>query len=138
MSRHAGTPLTPAAPHRHSVLVVDDYKDTRDTMIALFVSRAHDAVGAASGPEALALFRAGLRPCVIILDVRMPEMDGWETWEIMRVMPGGDTTSVVLFSADDLDAARARTVGIRECIRKPAGGSVLLATIDRHCRASAP
>lgn len=122
-----------ASAHRHSVLVVDDYKDTRDIMVALLLSRAFEAVAAGSGPEALALFRAGLQPCIVLLDVRMPGMDGWETWESMRAMPASAATSVVLFSADDLDYGRARTVGIRECLRKPVGAGVLLATIERHC-----
>ncbi len=131
--------VRPAGPatHRHSVLVVDDYKDTRDTVVALFLRRAYEAVAVGSGLEALALFRAGLQPCVVLLDVRMPGMDGWETWESMRTMPVIAATSVVLFSAEDLDHARARNLGIRECLRKPVGAGALLATIDRHCRASA-
>lgn len=129
-----------AGQHRHAqhtVLVVDDVEETRDAIVTLLLTKGFAAVGAASGIVALELFAAGMRPCVVLLDVRMPGMDGWETWESMRTMPVIAATSVVLFSAEDLDHARARNLGIRECLRKPVGAGALLATIDRHCRASA-
>lgn len=118
---------------RHQVLVVDDFEETREAIVSLLLTKGYDALGAESGPAALDLFQAGRRPCVVLLDLRMPGMDGWETWRRMKAHPELAATSVVILSADQPDDARARAVGIREFLRKPIDGSALIAAVDRHC-----
>ncbi len=120
-------------PHCHSVLVVDDFEATRDAIVTMLKVKGMDAVGAQSGPDALDLFQAGMRPCVVILDLRMPGMDGWETWERMKALPELAKTPVVILSADVADDARARTVGIRQFLRKPIDGREILAAIHKYC-----
>ena len=92
-----------------------------------------DAVGAESGPDALDLFQAGMRPCVVLLDLRMPGMDGWETWERMKAHPELAATPVVILSADQVDDQRAKAVGIRQFLRKPADGRDLFAAVEQYC-----
>jgi len=61
------------------ILLVDDEDDTLDATIALLTSQGYEVVGANSGPTALALLRdAAVRPFVILLDLNMPGMDGWQ------------------------------------------------------------
>ena len=71
-----------------SVLVVDDEKDFLDTTVNRLLKRSIDAVGAASGEEALALMRKRLFD-VVVLDVKMPGgMDGIEALrEIKKLQP---------------------------------------------------
>ena len=125
-------------PHCHSVLVVDDFEATREAIVTMLKVKGIDAVGARSGPDALDLFQAGMRPCVVILDLRMPGMDGWETWERMKALPELAQTPVVILSADVADDTRARTVGIRQFLRKPIDGREIFAVVHRYCRQQTP
>ena len=118
---------------RHTVLVVDDSAETRHAMVSLLEIKGFDVVGASSGKVALYLFQAGFRPCVVMLDVRMPEMDGWTVWERMKSHPELAKIPVVILSADKDDGTRARTVGIHEFLRKPINRRSLVAAADRHC-----
>lgn len=118
---------------RHLVLVVDDYEDTREAIVDMLIAKGADAVGAASGPIALDLLQAGMRPCVMLLDVRMPDMSGWDVWERMKAHPEIARTPVVILSADVADDARAQQAGIREFLRKPVDGRTLESALDRHC-----
>ena len=129
MSPRAGR----AGHARHTVLVVDDVAETRDAIVTLLLTKGFDAVGAASGLVALELFTAGLRPCVVLLDVRMPEMDGWELWERMRADEELARIAVVILTAETADHARAEAAGIRELLRKPVDGRALVEVVDRHC-----
>lgn len=127
-------------PHANSVLVIDDFDPTREAVVTLLQLNGLDAVGAQSGPDALDLVQAGMRPCVVLLDLRMPGMDGWETWERMKAVPDLADTPVVILSADVADDARASQVGIREFLRKPIHARDLMAAIAKYCerRPTAP
>jgi CheY-like chemotaxis protein len=96
------------------VLVVDDNADTNEALVTLLGTHGFDATGAASGLLALDYFDAGGRPCVVLLDVRMPDMDGWELWERMKAHDELARTAVVLLSADTADASRSTAIAGRD------------------------
>jgi CheY-like chemotaxis protein len=123
---------------RHLVLVVDDYPETREALATLLETSGADVVTAESGTEALAILEAGLRPCVMLLDVRMPDLDGWEVWDRMKQHPELVLTSVVILSADPADHERTRAAGIREFLRKPVDGSCVLHAVEHHCERQRP
>jgi CheY-like chemotaxis protein len=126
-------------PHdRHLVLLVDDYVEALEATAAFLETTGAVVVTAESGVDALELLHAGLRPCVMLLDVRMPGVDGWEVWRRMRQHPELARICVVLLSADPADDARTQAVGIREFLRKPIGGRRLLEAVERHCPARSP
>ena len=76
-------------PHlRHTVLVVDDFDATREAIVTMLEVKGFTTLGAESGPVALDHFQAGLRPCVVLLDVRMPGMDGIELGRKLREQGG--------------------------------------------------
>jgi CheY-like chemotaxis protein len=118
---------------RHQVLVVDDFDPTRDAIVAMLETKGFDVKAAASGVAALDLLQAGFRPCAMLLDVRMPDLDGWEVWDRMKRHPELVMTPVVILSADAADHVRARAAGIREFVRKPVDGARLTGILDRHC-----
>ena len=122
-----------AAHARHNVLVVDDFTETREAIVTMLIAKGFDAVGAESGPLALDYFQAGMRPCVVLLDVRMPDMDGWHVWERMKAHEEVSRTPVVILSADHADDKRARAVGIREFLRKPVDARILVNAVEKYC-----
>jgi len=104
------------------VLVVDDEPDVR--LLARVVLRAagHDVVECADGSKALALIQAHPRPDVVILDIRMPGLTGWEV--IDRLPPGSPPVLVVTADAGALDH------GLEMLLAKPYRPEELMAAID--------
>src|SRR5262249_42267112 len=69
------------------VLVVDDDETIRTVMCEVLSDAGYDAVGAADGAEALNRLRGGCAPCVILLDLMMPNMNGWQFRDAQRRDP---------------------------------------------------
>jgi len=100
-----------AGPAR--VLVIDDAPDIR-LLADLVLSMAGFAVvGASSGKEALRLLAQGDLPDIVLLDVQMPEVDGWETLSRLRSHPRTAALPVVLCTVKGLpeDAIRGWSLG---------------------------
>jgi CheY-like chemotaxis protein len=123
--------------HRHAVLLVDDDVDLLGALSLALTMHGVAVHAANSGLEALDLVVAGLRPCLILLDIRMPHLDGWAVWEQMRRLPGMAETPVILVSGEPPDYARAARVGVRAYLRKPVTQELLLEAVTRHCAAAA-
>src|SRR5512143_2250310 len=83
------------ASERHSVLVVEDEPDTVVLLKHILRSAGFNVMGALSGNEALKKC-AEIRPDLIMLDLMMPDMDGWETYRYLRQMTD---TPVMVISA---------------------------------------
>lgn len=75
------------AAHRHTILVVDDDRGVREAMEALLVAEGFAAVTAEEGQDALDRLRGGLRPCIILLDLMMPKIDGFAFRHAQRADP---------------------------------------------------
>lgn len=102
------------------MLVVDDNEQNRALALATLEAEDFDVVLAKSGEEALRCFEARQADCVL-LDVRMPGMDGFETCRRLRALPGGGGVPVVFLTAsrdvDTFDAAQA--AGGDDFVTKP-------------------
>ena len=86
---------------RTGVLIVDDHEDFRDSARAMLEAAGFDVVGeAADGTQALAA-AARLRPAVVLLDVQLPDVDGFAVAE--RLVRGADPPAVVLISSREAD-----------------------------------
>jgi CheY-like chemotaxis protein len=116
------------------VLVVDDDDDLRETMELLLSTRGHNVVTAANGAEALrSLQDVPAPPCLILLDLMMPVMDGYEMLRRMDADPALSALPViVLTGAGPLADRRATEVNV-EVLRKPVDRSKILATVERFC-----
>jgi CheY-like chemotaxis protein len=117
-------------PHgvRKRVLVVEDDDDLRWIVAAELEERGHDVAQAADGLQALdAVVRAW--PDLILLDMRMPVMDGWRFVSELRRRFGRVAPIVVMSAAADA-RERAREVGAQACLAKPFDLAALLAVVD--------
>jgi CheY-like chemotaxis protein len=115
------------------ILVVDDDRDIRDSLVELLEDHGHPAVGAANGVEALEVLRTSpALPCLILLDLMMPLMDGREFRERQLENPAWSDIPVIVISAysDVEDQARALAV---DHMRKPLAMRPLIAAVRRHC-----
>ncbi|MEN9575238.1 MAG: hypothetical protein RL514_3093 [Verrucomicrobiota bacterium] len=94
---------------RSTILIVDDHAANRDTLTELLDNPDYRLVEAADGPEALKL-AAELQPDLILLDVMMPEMDGFEMCRRLRADPKLAEVPVIMVTA--LDDRQSRIMGI--------------------------
>jgi two-component system, chemotaxis family, chemotaxis protein CheY len=123
----------PAVRPPRKVLVVDDNDDVRESFVMLLMMHGYKASGASSGFGALRRLRDGLRPAVVVLDLRLPGMHGWEVLDHMRDDPALASIPVVMVSGDVHEAHRAEEHGLQNFLRKPVDPEVLLQAIERQC-----
>jgi CheY-like chemotaxis protein len=117
----------------HVVLVVDDDRDIRDSLIEMLEEHGYQAVGAANGREALGVLEASPDPpCLILLDLMMPVMDGRAFREEQLKDPEWAQIPVLVISAYSDAQAQAREMQL-ECLRKPLGMRPLIEVVQRHC-----
>ncbi len=122
-----------------TVLVADDDPDILHLVTRILERSGHLVVGARDGQEAVrALFDR--RPDLVILDVNMPGLDGWEVLERTREV--SDVPVLMLTAAsDELDKVRGLRGGADDFVTKPFGRQELLARVDallRRTRGAAP
>src|SRR4029079_17769162 len=120
-------------PHRHTVLLVDDDADLLDAFAAILTISDVRTHAVSSGAEALHLLSGGLRPCVIFLDIRMPDMDGWKVREQLLAMPDARDIPIVLVSAETPDPDRAQQSAIAVWLQKPVGVLDLSVALTQTC-----
>ena len=117
-----------------SALVVEDEPDTRALMASWLESAGWKVATAANGEEGLQAWE-GLRPELVILDLMMPKMDGFEFMEALRQRPDSDDTKVVVVTAKDLtrDEVRQLNGGVERIIHKSRReNGDILKEISRH------
>ena len=87
-------------PRAHSVLVVDDDAMVRDLFVDALAERGHHVEVAPNGEAALERLRRGPVPCVVLSDVRMPRMDGWDLAREVGRDPRLNSVPVVVLTGD--------------------------------------
>ena len=114
-----------------TILVVDDDEDIRDSLRYLLEARGYTVAEAIHGKEALAWLETGRRPCLIVLDLMMPVMTGFQFLQVLRSDPVHADTPVVVSSAWP-DRAEVAT-HVQGIIRKPFKLAELLGYASRYC-----
>jgi CheY-like chemotaxis protein len=114
------------------VMVVDDDAAIREVVEAVFEAEGYRVLTAADGAEALRLLRAGPEPGVILLDLRMPRMDGRTFREMQLNDPSLAGLPVVVISGDH-DARRVAAELGSELLLKPINLERLLSVVRRFC-----
>jgi CheY-like chemotaxis protein len=117
------------------VLVVEDDEAVRESVREYLEESGYRVVVAPDGCMALEMLRYLPAPSVILLDLMMPELNGWEFRDIQKADPALKDLPVIVFTAVGVkeEAVRARC-GDVQLVRKPFPGSVLLEAIRRSCR----
>jgi CheY-like chemotaxis protein len=115
---------------RQPVLVVEDDGDLRDAMLELLRGFGRGAIGAADGQEALGILRSGIEPCVILLDLMMPGMDGW-TFRREQMRDRRLARIPVIVLSAHPDARRGGTLLGADVLPKPLNFDRLLELLTR-------
>ncbi|MGH2626609.1 MAG: response regulator [Anaerolineales bacterium] len=118
------------------VLIVDDEITTVDVLSKALELFGHEPLPAYDGEDALRSLGQGI-PDLILLDLMMPGMDGYETLHRVRQLPGARDLPVVIVTASpdpDLEQ-RVAAAGGNGCLRKPVDLDLLSRTIEDHYRA---
>src|SRR4051812_25354599 len=118
-----------------TVLVVDDDAGIRDTVEALLVDEGYTVVTAPNGVVALAEIDRQ-PPCVVLLDMRMPVLDGWGVAAALRER--GSRVPVVVMTAARDAQAWCDEIGGDACLAKPFELDAILAVVARFCRGAEP
>jgi CheY-like chemotaxis protein len=113
------------------ILLVEDDAGAREALSEILREEGFDVTAAANGREALERLRAGERPCVILLDLVMPVMDGWEFRQRQLREATLAPIPVVVLTATTGDGPEAVDPG--DVLRKPIDFDALLARVERHC-----
>ncbi len=115
------------------VLVADDVEDNRQLLAQLLTGVGFEVRLATNGAEAVKLFEEW-RPCLILMDFRMPVMDGCEAIRRIRALGGGQEPKVIAVTASALDENRLELLGIGadDFISKPFREAELFQKIHAH------
>jgi CheY-like chemotaxis protein len=117
--------LPPHAP----VLIIEDDPDIRDLLSSVLVLEGYEVVTAADGAQGLDQLRDA-RPSLILLDLMMPAMDGWEFRRQQLLDPSLARVPTVILSGDGRLEAKAASLGT-PFLRKPVDLDALLAVVAR-------
>lgn len=126
----ASVSTTPAI--RRSVLIADDNKDAADSLAMLLRMEGHEVTVAYDGGQALSAIET-LRPEVAVLDIGMPELDGYEVARKVRNSPASSSVTLVAVTGwgQALDKARATEAGFDHHFTKPIEVEVLARMLCR-------
>ncbi len=124
-----------ARPERMTVLVVDDNAENRALAMATLDDEGIACLCASSGEEAISIFEREHPDC-ILLDIRMPGLDGVATCHYLRALPGGDAVAIVFVTAERDVATfdRALRAGGDDFVTKPFRPSELVVRLDTAMR----
>ncbi len=116
-----------------NVLVVDDHADTREAIAELVGDKGHSCHGSANGREAMDWLEAQAElPCVIVLDLRMPVMDGWDFLRVVRSELRWVNIPVIVISATIERDAPAPVLRAKAFWSKPPDAE-LISNVHRYC-----
>lgn len=119
-----------------SVLVVDDDPNALDIVRTFLESKGYTVATAKDGNEALAQLE-DVNPALVLLDVMMPGMDGWEVARVIKNHPSFGNTRVVMLTArsDFADKHEGLRAGADDYIVKPIQLSELGERVERNLKA---
>jgi CheY-like chemotaxis protein len=115
-----------------TILVVEDDAATREALAMILSAEGFTVVGAANGQEALGRLRSDVRPDLILLDLMMPVMDGWQFRREQAKDPALAAIPVVVLSADGNVHQKAASLKTADYLQKPVDAENLLEVIRRQ------
>ena len=121
------------------ILIVEDNEENRDSLSRRLQRRGFEVVVAADGKVGVALTQAE-KPDLVLMDMNMPELDGWEATRQIKAAPGTQGLPVIALTAHAMsgDRDRALAVGCADYHTKPVDFPKLLAQIEALLQNKAP
>jgi CheY-like chemotaxis protein len=116
------------------VLVVDDDPDFREILTKLLEHEGYEVRTSASGVGAIRHLASKNPPCVVVLDLRMPRMDGWALLRVMNALGLSGSIPVVVVSAY-LDERPVPKDSVAAALTKPIDPSRVLRVVSDVCAA---
>jgi CheY-like chemotaxis protein len=113
----------------HTVLVVEDDEDLRDSIRDLLEDKGYVVVTAGDGQEALDALARIQHLCLVLLDLLMPRMDGWDFFDALRARPNLADVPVVVHSS----APSRAPEGVTRVLAKPLQPERLLSVVGEYC-----
>lgn len=131
-SARADAPVAQSAQRGHRILLADDNRDALDSLATLLQCDGHEVHTAADGAEALEV-AAVCRPDVVLLDIGMPKLDGYEVARRIRAEPWGKSAVLIALTGwgQDEDRRRSREVGFDSHLVKPLDPEALSTLLAR-------
>ena len=125
--------MTAQDPPRKPILLVEDNDDVREAMTHILELNQYRVIPVPGGREALDHLHEGLEPCLILLDLRMPGIDGWEFRKQQMREPGLATIPVIVYSGDGRVKENATSMGAAAYLPKPVNVPLMLDLVASHC-----
>jgi twitching motility two-component system response regulator PilG len=132
-------PLSHASTNGHGskrvILVVDDSPTIQKVVSVTLEAHGHEVVTASDGMEALSKLRT-IKPDLVLLDITMPHMDGYQLCKILRSNDLTRQVPIVMLSGKDglFDKMRGRMAGAASYITKPFAPSALPPLVEKYCK----
>jgi CheY-like chemotaxis protein len=120
---------------RRWILIVDDDSSVRQMLARVLTDEGHRVLTAASGLEAIGLASTMVFD-LILLDITMPDMNGWETLAELTAKKLAQPHSVIIITASPNQQATAREAGVMAVLEKPLDFPLLIKTVS-HALAKA-
>ena len=124
--------MEPSAPVGQTLLLVEDNEDNRIIYSTVLRHLGYTVLEALDGVQAIALARSEL-PDLILMDISIPEVDGWEATRILRQDPATKDIPIIALTAHALadDRERATMVGFTAYLAKPVEPRAVVAEVRR-------
>lgn len=116
-----------------SILIVEDDYDIRVTLAEILEGEGYAVNGVSNGAEALAFLQTHPHPCLILLDLMMPVMNGWQFRIEQKQNPDLRTIPVVVISADSNIRDKAASIEASGFVSKPIDLDELLSQVKKAC-----
>ena len=113
----------------HTVLLLEDELELRELMREVLELNGYSVVAVGDGREALDAMERIEHICVVLLDLLMPHMNGWDFYEKLRERPGLASVPVVVHSSSPAQAP----AGVTRVLRKPVQMDRLISVIHEYC-----
>lgn len=124
-------PELPKAPRSLRILIADDERDTVLTLMMLLREERHEVRGVYTGRQVLDAVR-GFDPDVVVLDIAMPELSGWEVARTIRMHADGNRRMLIGISGEyrnAVDKLLSTVVGFDHYLLKPYSPNALIALL---------
>lgn len=115
------------------VMVVEDDAGVRESIADVLRDQGYTVAEAGDGEQALTALENGIRPCLLLLDLMMPRMDGPAFWAIQQNDPALAKIPIVLMSASRELESTAQLLRVDRILKKPIGLADLMGTVSFYC-----